>query len=226
ARGTNDKPTHLSIPPNAVRLIPFHYIFVTTDGTVGAGLKPARIIAAPVVARIIAASAIASYGCQASPHPDTAIVQLALSCGEAPHKPLGWNLESGGYSIWQYSVKGYPGARQQAVLRGMGDQAIVASISPGNLRILQQSSIGIVWQSVLRWIGSELVLTGAGLRVWGWKMTGVWIVLCMRLGKWKAIVPCVLGCGYAIIRFMGVSPFGDATLVLGCGSKKHGDWDD
>ncbi|MCL2824899.1 MAG: hypothetical protein FWD57_13000, partial [Polyangiaceae bacterium] len=34
-RGTNDTPTHMSIPPNAVRLIPFHYIIVITDGTVG-----------------------------------------------------------------------------------------------------------------------------------------------------------------------------------------------
>jgi len=59
---------------------------VITGGTVGAGLKPARIIAAPVVARIIAvpvatrtiaAPAIGSFVCQASPHPDTAIMQLA-----------------------------------------------------------------------------------------------------------------------------------------------------
>ncbi|MCL2825726.1 MAG: hypothetical protein FWD57_17175, partial [Polyangiaceae bacterium] len=50
-RGTNVKPTHLSIPQNAVRLIPFHYIIVITDGTVGAGFKPARVIAAPGVAR-------------------------------------------------------------------------------------------------------------------------------------------------------------------------------
>ncbi|MCL2823395.1 MAG: hypothetical protein FWD57_05330, partial [Polyangiaceae bacterium] len=59
ARGTNDKPTHMSIPPNAVRIIPFHYTIVITDGTVGAGFKPARIIAAPVVPRIIAAPIIA-----------------------------------------------------------------------------------------------------------------------------------------------------------------------
>ncbi|MCL2822988.1 MAG: hypothetical protein FWD57_03270, partial [Polyangiaceae bacterium] len=40
----------------------------------------ARIIAAPVVARIIAAFAIGSFVCQAMcPHPDTAIMQLALA---------------------------------------------------------------------------------------------------------------------------------------------------
>jgi len=59
---------------------------VTTDGTVGAGFKPARIIVAPVVARIIAAPvasrtiaayAITSFVCHASPQPDTAIMQLA-----------------------------------------------------------------------------------------------------------------------------------------------------
>ena len=60
ARGTNDEPTHLAIPPTAVRIIPFHYIIVITDGTVGAGFKPARIIAAPVATRTIAAYAIGS----------------------------------------------------------------------------------------------------------------------------------------------------------------------
>jgi len=66
-------------------------------GTVVAGFKPARIIAAPVVARIIAAPvvariiaapvvariiaafAIGSFVCQASPHLDTAIMQLVQS---------------------------------------------------------------------------------------------------------------------------------------------------
>jgi len=42
----------MSIPPNAFRLIPFHYTIVITDGTVGAGLKPVRIIAAPLVAPV------------------------------------------------------------------------------------------------------------------------------------------------------------------------------
>ncbi|MCL2823710.1 MAG: hypothetical protein FWD57_06940, partial [Polyangiaceae bacterium] len=66
ARGTNDKPTHMSIPPNAVRIIQVHYIVVITDGTVGAGFKPARIIAAPVATRTIAAYAI---GCLPSESP-------------------------------------------------------------------------------------------------------------------------------------------------------------
>ena len=54
ARGTNNKPTHLLIPPNAVRLTQFHHTIVITDGTVGAGFKPARIIATPVVAPVVA----------------------------------------------------------------------------------------------------------------------------------------------------------------------------
>jgi len=67
--------------------MPFDYTIVITDGTVGAGLKPARIIAAPVVVRTIAAlvatrtiaaSTIGSFVCQAMcPHPDTATMQLA-----------------------------------------------------------------------------------------------------------------------------------------------------
>jgi len=44
---------HMSIPRNTFGLIPFDYIIVITDGTVGAGLKPARIIAAPVVAPVV-----------------------------------------------------------------------------------------------------------------------------------------------------------------------------
>jgi len=39
-------------------VVPFHYIIVITDGTVGAGFKPARIIAAAVVARIIASPVV------------------------------------------------------------------------------------------------------------------------------------------------------------------------
>jgi len=70
----------MSIPPNAVRIIPFHYIIVIPDCTVGAGFKPARIIAASVATRRIAAYAIGSFVCQAlCPHPDTAIMQLARS---------------------------------------------------------------------------------------------------------------------------------------------------
>ena len=51
---------HMSIPRNTFGLIPFDYIIVITDGTVGAGLKPARIIAAPVVAPVVART-IAAY---------------------------------------------------------------------------------------------------------------------------------------------------------------------
>jgi len=56
---------------------------VITDGTVGAGFKPARIIAAPLATRTIAAFAIGSFDCQAiCPHPDAAIMQLAQHfCG-------------------------------------------------------------------------------------------------------------------------------------------------
>jgi len=101
ARGTNDKPTHLSIAPNAVRTIPFHYIIVITDGTVGAGFKPARIIAAPVATRTIAAFAIGSFVCQAScPHLDTAIMQLALAIPPTPpDRPV--HSMRGGFLRWE-----------------------------------------------------------------------------------------------------------------------------
>jgi len=80
--------------------------FEVSDVTVGAGFKPARIIAAPVATRTIATFAIGSFVCQAMcPHPDTAIMQLArinwdwnkTTLGTAKNKPqrtsspLQWN---------------------------------------------------------------------------------------------------------------------------------------
>ncbi|MCL2825481.1 MAG: hypothetical protein FWD57_15930 [Polyangiaceae bacterium] len=47
--------------------------------------------------------------------------------------PVCWNRESGAYSTMQYYAKAYPGSRELAVLKGMGSQAIVASICPQNL---------------------------------------------------------------------------------------------
>ena len=51
-------------------------------------------------------------------------------CGQSNENPLCWNGSSYGYM--QYRAKAYPGRRQLAVLKGVGDQAIVASICPSN----------------------------------------------------------------------------------------------
>jgi len=227
-----------------------------------------------------------------------------LSDGEAPKDPLCWNLKDGGYSTTQYSAKAYPGTRQLAVIKGMGEQAIVASICPSNLTDPDANDYGyrpaigaiverlgdyfggcwLRFQSLeddgrvdcvmyearkvegdcppcvgvraeieehkrraieagISWYGysglnctCELKQVAAGPDLAA--CTGSIRETALESGAWcyvspsqnsnhnSAITSLCSPNGQGIIRFMGVAPFGDATLMLGCRSKKHGDWDD
>lgn len=52
-------------------------------------------------------------------------------CGSAPQNPLCYN--GSGFGTVQYRAKAYPGRRELAVLKGVGGQAIVASICPNKV---------------------------------------------------------------------------------------------
>ncbi|MBI5533196.1 MAG: hypothetical protein HY898_10795 [Deltaproteobacteria bacterium] len=57
--------------------------------------------------------------------------QGACDCSEPSDSPLCQD-KSGAHGTLQYRAKAYPGRRQLAVLKGVGDRAIVASICPAN----------------------------------------------------------------------------------------------
>jgi hypothetical protein len=52
----------------------------------------------------------------------------------AAKNPLCQDPQTGAYGTMQFRAKGYPGLRQLEVLRGLGDQGIVASICPAETR--------------------------------------------------------------------------------------------
>ena len=60
--------------------------------------------------------------------------------GVAQKNPL--CQQGGTYGTTQYGAKGYPGTRHLAVLKGLGDQAIVASICPANLTDASKNDYG------------------------------------------------------------------------------------
>lgn len=47
--------------------------------------------------------------------------------------PLCWDADAGAYGATQFRAKAYPGRRQLAVLKGVGEQSIVASICPAKV---------------------------------------------------------------------------------------------
>jgi hypothetical protein len=53
--------------------------------------------------------------------------------GELTKNPLCQNPITGAYGKIQYKAKGYPGIRELQVLRGIGEQGIVASICPADV---------------------------------------------------------------------------------------------
>ena len=65
---------------------------------------------------------------------------FGCDCNQAPENPLCWNGSS--YGIMQYRAKAYPGRRQLAVLKGMGDQAVVASVCPANMTDTASADFG------------------------------------------------------------------------------------
>jgi hypothetical protein len=71
---------------------------------------------------------------------------FGCDCAESPEgsaeNPLCWDASTGNYGTDQLRAKAYPGRRQLAVLRGMGSQAIVASICPANTHDPQAEDFG------------------------------------------------------------------------------------
>jgi hypothetical protein len=62
--------------------------------------------------------------------------------GTATRNPLCQNPANGTYGTMQYRAKAYPGLRELQVLKGMGEQGIVASICPANTRDATASDFG------------------------------------------------------------------------------------
>ena len=65
---------------------------------------------------------------------------FGCDCGQSPENPLCWNGSS--YGTDQLRAKAYPGRRQLAVLKGVGSQAIVASVCPANMSDSSKSDYG------------------------------------------------------------------------------------
>ena len=65
---------------------------------------------------------------------------FGCDCGEAPDNPLCW--DGAQYTTKQYRGKAYPSRRQLAVLKGMDEQGIVASICPTNMTDASASDFG------------------------------------------------------------------------------------
>ena len=62
--------------------------------------------------------------------PEICSADTQCDCDDAPEKPLCRDPNTGTYGATQYFAKAYPGTRQLEVLRGIEEQAIVASICP------------------------------------------------------------------------------------------------
>jgi len=68
------------------------------------------------------------------PEPVECAPSAVCDCHGAPENPLCWNDQLSQFGTTQLRAKAYPGTRQLAVLEGVGNQAIVASICPANVR--------------------------------------------------------------------------------------------
>ena len=65
---------------------------------------------------------------------------FGCDCNASPENPLCWN--GTGYGTMQHRAKAYPGRRQLAVLKGMAEQAIVASVCPANMSDVNAKDFG------------------------------------------------------------------------------------
>lgn len=159
--GNIDKDT-LEIDPNGIPLDPLMIESIDPRQ----GVNPAtgsRLVDTPVAPdspdanpingfdRAIPDRADLQYACAFTlPEPVDCTTQTC-DCNGAPENPLCWNPDTASFGTKQFKAKAYPGARQLAVLKGLGSQAIVASICPANLRDADPSQPGLQAPDDIDW---------------------------------------------------------------------------